>query len=116
MIDDELALAGEQLGESLCSLRRVEDIWLLHLHPGQSTTLGAQRVACLRELLLLSEQVFARCKPLFLRDDFMRLHDELHGWGRAQQLSADRSHPADTGAAGLAQNGDTADTRNVEER
>src|SRR6188472_2866783 len=35
--------------------------------------------------------------------------------GRAQRLSGDRSHPADTGAAGLAQDGDAADTRNVEE-
>src|SRR5262245_35915397 len=35
--------------------------------------------------------------------------------GRAQKLSANRRHPADTGAAGLAQDGDTADTLNVEE-
>src|SRR6187431_1982554 len=98
MIDDELALTAEQFGESLCSVRGAEDIWLLHLHPGQGTTLGAHRVACPRKLLLLGEQVVARRKPLLFRDDLVRLHDELHGWGgRAQRLSGDRSHPADTG-------------------
>jgi hypothetical protein len=39
MIDDELALAAEQLGERLFALRRVEDIRLLNLDPRQGATL-----------------------------------------------------------------------------
>src|SRR6185437_8502827 len=114
MIDDELALAGEQLGESLCSLRRVEDIWLLHLHPGQSTTLGASR-ARVNSFSLASRSLRAASHSLSETILCSCMMDSTVG-GRAQRLSGDRSHPADTGAARLAQDGDAADTRNVEER
>src|SRR5262249_6988176 len=46
VIDDQLALIAEQLGEALLALARVEDIWLVHLDPRQSATLSAQPVAC----------------------------------------------------------------------
>src|SRR6185295_10741962 len=74
VIDDELALAGEEVGERLLSLRAIEDVFLLDLFPWELATLAAQRIALACEGLLQSEEFPARFHPLVVRDDAMRAH------------------------------------------
>jgi hypothetical protein len=64
VIDDQLAAAVEEVGESLLALRPVEVIGLVDLDPGQLAPLGAQAVAQAREFLLLAQELLACGKPL----------------------------------------------------
>ena len=77
MIDDQLAATLEQIGKGLPAVRRVEDIFLLDLDPGQCPPLGAQLVAPVREFLLLGEQSRARGKPFLAGHDLGRFHAVL---------------------------------------
>src|SRR5947209_14166258 len=74
MMDDQLAVAAEQLGERLLSCRSVEDILLLDLHPWQRAPLRVDQIAHPGERLLVFQMRLARGKPFFMRDDFWWLH------------------------------------------
>jgi hypothetical protein len=66
VIDKELVLAAEQIGERLFAGRSVEHIGLVDLHPRQVALLGAQRIARLGEFLFLGEERFAGFEPFAL--------------------------------------------------
>jgi hypothetical protein len=55
VVDDELASPFEQVGESFIAARRIEDIVLFDFNPGKLAAFGGNRVALVRELLLLGE-------------------------------------------------------------
>ncbi len=74
VIDDQLALAAEQVGQRLLAVRSVEHVSLVDLHPGQLASFFAQRVARFRERLFLGEMRLAGGKPFVLGDDAMRFH------------------------------------------
>src|SRR5947209_10273767 len=74
MMDDQLAVAAEQLGEPLLSCRSVEDILLLDLHPRQRAPLRVDQIAHPGERLLVFQMRLARGKPFLMRDDFWWLH------------------------------------------
>src|SRR5207245_1737631 len=74
VVDDELALAGEEVGEGVLSLGAVEDVFLLDLLPGELAPLGAQRIALAGESLFPGEKALACFHPLFVGDDGMRAH------------------------------------------
>jgi hypothetical protein len=66
VIDDELALAAEQIGEGFLAARPVENIGLLDLYPRQLAPLFAERIALSGEFLFRGEQRLARLQPLLL--------------------------------------------------
>ena len=74
MIDEELAVIAEEIGERLFAFGRIEDIGLVELDPRELVPFGAQLVAGSGEDLLLSEERLARGKPVFPRYNFV-----LHG-------------------------------------
>src|SRR5262245_25588228 len=74
MMNDQLAAAFEKVRQSHFALRRVEDIFLLHLDPWQLAALPRQLVAGLGELLLIRQVRRARSQPFLARDDFVWLH------------------------------------------
>jgi hypothetical protein len=63
MMDDELIVPAEQVGERLFSLRRVEDISLLDFGPGKGAALGGDEIAQACQRLLVLEMRLARGKP-----------------------------------------------------
>ena len=65
VVDDELAVVAEQLGQRLLSGRGVEHIVLFDLHPGQLAPFGAHHVAHARQRLLVLEMRLARFDPRF---------------------------------------------------
>src|SRR5579863_5243499 len=69
MLDEELAAAGEQLGERDPALGRIENVRLDHPDPRQRAPLGREAVAQARQLLFLLEQRQAGLEPLLARDD-----------------------------------------------
>ena len=69
VINNELALAAEQMGQSYPALRPVEDIFLLDFDPGQLSPLFVQFVTQLRELFFFHEQFLAGGEPFFLGHD-----------------------------------------------
>lgn len=69
VIDDQLAPAIEQRGQSLLSSRALEPVVLLDRLPGQRLPLSGQLVTRSRELLLLREQLLARGEPVVVSDD-----------------------------------------------
>src|SRR5690242_14692933 len=81
MVDDELALLVEQIGERATSVRSLEHVFLLDRHHGQFATLGAQCVALTGQLLFLDEQPLAGGGPLVTRSDFWLRHVvSFAGW------------------------------------
>src|SRR5438093_13705724 len=70
VINDEPALAAEQLAERHLAIRPVKDVFLFDLHPRQLATFLIQGIAELRELLLLREEFLSRGEPFFLKNDF----------------------------------------------
>src|SRR6185295_7025518 len=77
MLDEELATAVEQLGQSHLSVAPVEDVFLLDPDPGQGSAVGAQLIPQSRQLLFLCEQLLSRLEPLVSRHDSVRLHGAL---------------------------------------
>jgi hypothetical protein len=77
VIDDELALAAEQVGERLLAARSVENIILFDFFPRQLAALLAQRVAGACKGLFFGEMRLARRNPLVSRYDLVRLHPVL---------------------------------------
>src|SRR5258705_6906706 len=69
MVDDELALLAEQIGECAASVRPLEYVFLLERHHRQRTPLGAQCVALTGQLLLFDEQALAGGGPFVSRYD-----------------------------------------------
>src|SRR5712675_695180 len=74
VVDDELALAREEIGERLLSLRAIEDVLLLDFFPRKLATLAAQRITLAREGLLQHEKFPARFHPFVVGDGTMRAH------------------------------------------
>jgi hypothetical protein len=74
VFDEELAATVEQIGQGHLAVRRVEDVRLLDLHPGQRATLGGEPVAEPGELLLSRHQGLARFEPFLARDDSGGVH------------------------------------------
>ena len=68
VIDNELALAAEQIGERHLARRPVENVFLFDFDPRQLATLKVQFVAQFRELLFLNQKLLAGDKPFFLRN------------------------------------------------
>jgi len=66
MIDDELAAAGEQVGQGPAPMRRIERVALLDPHPRQREPLRVHLVAQAHRLLLLGEQCAAGGEPFGL--------------------------------------------------
>jgi hypothetical protein len=112
VINDQLTLAAEQIGQGLFARRRIEHIISVHLFPRQLAALLAQGVACPGKSLFLGEVGLARRDPFIVADDPVRFHLRLHVLPPCGLFR--RRHPADAGAAGLEQHGDAADAGNVE--
>ena len=78
MVDDQLTAAIEELGERLLAFRPVEDVLLLHPHPGQLAALPAQLIAEPGEFLFLFQMPLPRGEPLISGHDFRALHGLGH--------------------------------------
>ena len=63
MIDDQLVLSSEQVGERLDAVRALEFVVFRDPDPGQVAPLFRDRVERSRERLFLGEQVQARSHP-----------------------------------------------------
>jgi hypothetical protein len=74
MIDDQLAAAGEQIGQGLFAGRRIEDVIGRDLDPGQGQALRIQLIAQISCFLLFGEQRSPCRQPFFPRYDRMGLH------------------------------------------
>src|ERR1051325_10918160 len=70
VVNNELALAAEQIGERHLARRPVENVFLFDFEPRQLATLEIQGVALFGELLFFHEKLFAGSEPFFLRNDF----------------------------------------------
>ena len=55
VINNELTLALEEVGKSLLTFRRIEDIVFFDFDPGKLPTFGGNRIALPRELLLFGQ-------------------------------------------------------------
>ena len=78
MIDDELALAAEEIGKrEVLSLRSVEPVILVDPEPRHRPALGGELVAQPREVLLFRQQASARGEPLVFAHDGMIGHLSL---------------------------------------
>src|ERR1700687_4846954 len=69
VIDDELAAPAEEIAQGLLAARSIEDVLLVHPHPGQLPPLGAERVPLPGKGLVLGEQLLSGAQPLGLRSD-----------------------------------------------
>ena len=74
MRDDELAPFAEQAGEAGLTGFALEAVILRHLHPGQRSSGGRQRVAFAGQCLFPIEKRLAGIEPCFARDNWM-----IHG-------------------------------------
>ena len=79
MIDEELALAAEQIGECHLAGQPVENVLLFDFDPRQLATLKVQFVAQFRELLFFHQKFLAGDKPFFLRHD-LTVFDSADGF------------------------------------
>ena len=77
VIDDQLALAAEQVGQGFLAARPVEHVSLVDFHPGQLAPLFAQRIARAAKSFFLGEVRLAGGEPFVLGDDAMRFHGSL---------------------------------------
>ena len=71
VVHDQLAAAGEQVGQPLRAVRPGEPVILGDLQPGQGATLPAQLVAAAREFLLGLEVPYPGLQPLVPVDDLV---------------------------------------------
>src|SRR5712692_9586016 len=92
VIDDQLAAALEEIGQSLLAAGDVEDIVLLHSDPRQLPALPAQLVTQPRELFLLDEMLLVRCEPFVARDYGVGFH-RLVSLVQATAFSSRARHP-----------------------
>src|SRR5437016_3772045 len=74
VVDEQLRATVEELGERLRPRRGLEAVVLLDRHPGELPPLPRQLVAATGELLLLREQLLARCLPLLTGSDLVVRH------------------------------------------
>src|SRR5262249_23020456 len=85
VIDDELAVLAEQIGECLLAGWRVEHVLIVDFHPRQRAPFGSDEIVHARERFLALEMSLARLDPLFAGDDAMRRiaigteHGDLRG-------------------------------------
>ena len=75
MVDDELALAVEEIGEANFAVRAIEYVILFDFYPGKLAPFGADCVLQVREFFFFLQKLFASGKPRGLRDDFGMLWD-----------------------------------------
>src|SRR5262245_18545115 len=73
MMDDALPEPIKEISEGFLALRRLEDILLLDLDPGQSTPFGAQAVSRPHVLLLLDQERLTQLEPFLVRYDLHSL-------------------------------------------
>src|SRR5690606_12324954 len=81
VVDDQLAVAAEQLGERLAAVGAVELIGLVDPDPGQRTALGAELVALAGEGLFPQQVLAARAQPFFPRYHAGLLQFDVAGHG-----------------------------------
>src|ERR1700730_1830741 len=74
-VHDQLTAAFEEVEQARFSVGAIELVLLLHGQPGHSPTLGGERVAGTRQLLLFHEQLLPRRLPLLQGNDWWRVHD-----------------------------------------
>ena len=77
MVHDELRAAVEQLGKRPAPVRRVEDVLLLDLDPGQRLAFAGDIVAQAGQLLLALQQRQARLAPLLAGSGAVHEHQLL---------------------------------------
>lgn len=77
MLDQELAAAGEQVGQRLLAGGTVEHVALVDPDPGQLAALGGERVAGAQKFLLLGEQRLAGGGPFLAGNDLVGVHGLL---------------------------------------
>jgi len=56
VIDDELASAIEEVGETYLAARRIEDVILFNFHPGKLAAFGCDGVTLAGEFLLFGQE------------------------------------------------------------
>ena len=76
MLDDQLAAAGEEIGQGFAAVGPLEEVVLLDLDPGQLAALAGDFVLGAQMRLLLLEQGAAGGDPFLAGDDLVRLHDD----------------------------------------
>jgi len=69
-VDDQLTAPLEQIEQARFAVGSVELVIFLNNHPRHPPTFGSQRVTRAGQLLLLREQLLARCLPLSIRYHF----------------------------------------------
>src|ERR1035438_4193714 len=74
VINNQLALAPEQVVKRFFTARSIKQVFLLYFFPGKFAALPAQVVAQARELLFLFQKFLSRRKPFRWRHDFWILH------------------------------------------
>src|SRR6516225_1534952 len=74
VIDDQLALAAEQLGKRLLALRRIENVVLFHSLAWQFAAFAAERIAGAGKGFFFGEMGLARSDPFIVGNDFVRFH------------------------------------------
>jgi hypothetical protein len=72
--DDQLMAPVEHVEQRGWAVGTLEPVVLLDLDHRQPPALGAERVPAAGQLLLLGEQLLARCEPLIPRDDLWKAH------------------------------------------
>jgi hypothetical protein len=100
VLQGELALTGEQIGQRERPFRSFEPVLLLDFHHRKQTATGVQRVPGPGRLLLLDQQFLAREQPLVPRHDFRQpvlTHTDLTN----RQRQTHRRAGADAMAAGV---------------
>jgi hypothetical protein len=80
VIDDQLALAAEQIGKRLFALRRIENVVLFNFLPWQFAAFAAERIAGAGKGLFLGEIGLARSDPFIVGNDFVRCHRRSLCW------------------------------------
>jgi hypothetical protein len=78
VVNDELTVLAEELGEGFPAMRAFEEVLLLYVLPGQLAPLPAELIAQPRELLFLRQEALARGDPLIVAHDRMVGHVSLH--------------------------------------
>src|SRR6266566_1585887 len=76
VLNDQLPLAAEQLGQRDRPVRALEDVLLVHLDHGQPAPVGVERVVGAGELLLARQQSAPGLEPLLPGDDIGKTHRE----------------------------------------
>ncbi len=77
MVDDQLALVAEQVGQRFLAVRAVEGIGLVDFHPRQFAALAAERIAGAGKRFFLGKVGLAGNEPFVAGNDLVRLHGLL---------------------------------------